>query len=199
QDCGACPPRCGDGACDANEACDTCPQDCGACPPRCGDGRCEAPEDCGACPQDCGQCGWPEDLARSEEALLELVNQQRAVGANCGGVEMGPANPLTMNAELREAARLHSQDMGENNYFSHTGLNGSNFSQRASAAGYRGFAAGENIAAGNGPAQATFNQWLNSPGHCQNMLRERFREIGVGHAAVPGSQYTHYWTQVFGQ
>jgi uncharacterized protein YkwD len=165
----------------------------------CGDGACEAGETCDACAEDCGACGWPEGLARSEEALLVMVNELRAAGTTCGGSPKAAVGPLVMNAELRQAARLHSQDMGDNNYFNHTGLDGSSFSQRARAAGYDASPGGENIAAGNGTAQATFQQWHNSPGHCENMMRDRFNEIGVGHAQSAGSQYGHYWTQVFGR
>lgn len=200
-DCGPCAPAgpiCGDGECEGEETCGNCAQDCGACPPVCGDGVCEGGETCGSCEADCGECDWPVDLAQSEDDLLVLLNEQRAVGGNCGGVAMAPAGPLTMQPQLRKAARLHSQDMGENNYFSHQGLDGSSFSSRASRAGYRGSAGGENIAAGGNSAQGTFTQWMNSPGHCQNMLSGRYREIGIGHAYVPRSQYGHYWTQVFG-
>ena len=127
-----------------------------------------------------------------------MVNAQRMIGGDCGGVMVAPSGPLRMNAELRQAARLHSQDMADNNYFDHRGLDGSDFSIRASRANYRGFAAGENIAAGTATAETSFRQWMNSPGHCQNMLRARFTEIGVGHAEGDG-QYRHYWTQVFGE
>ena len=58
---------------------------------------------------------------------------------------------------------------------------------------------GENIAAGNAGARATFEQWLTSPGHCTNMLNPSSREMGIGYASEPGSPYRHYWTQVFGR
>ncbi len=44
---------CGDGACDDNENCDSCPQDCGEC---CGNGSCDYGESCNSCSQDCGDC-----------------------------------------------------------------------------------------------------------------------------------------------
>ena len=48
---------CGDGTCDYDEDCVTCPQDCGECV--CGDGVCDAPvEDCVNCPEDCGVCTY---------------------------------------------------------------------------------------------------------------------------------------------
>ncbi|GMV42961.1 MAG: hypothetical protein AMXMBFR64_46770 [Myxococcales bacterium] len=62
-DCGVCPDPCGDGACDtgAGEGCATCPKDCGACPDPCGDGTCDAAkgETCATCAPDCGACPIP--------------------------------------------------------------------------------------------------------------------------------------------
>ncbi len=52
-DCGAtCVPGggCGDGTCDANEDCTSCPADCAT---GCGDGCCLINEDCQSCAQDC--------------------------------------------------------------------------------------------------------------------------------------------------
>lgn len=127
-----------------------------------------------------------------EEAqqMLALVNGIRA--------DRGIA-PLVLNEHLNQAAYDHSSDMAYNDYFSHTGLNGSNFSQRLADAGYTGSPRGENIAAGNSGVTATFNQWLNSSGHLNNMLNEDSNEMGIGHASYNGSTYTHYWTQVFGK
>lgn len=52
---------CGDGVCDANEDCASCPEDCGQCtaPSQCGNGVCEVDEDCDICPQDCDPCDEP--------------------------------------------------------------------------------------------------------------------------------------------
>jgi hypothetical protein len=58
--------------------------------------------------------------------------------------------------------------------------------------------AGENIAAGNPTADATFVQWMNSPGHNANMLNAGYRQIGIGYCGVPGAPYTYYWVQLFG-
>ena len=66
-------------------------------------------------------------------------------------------------------------------------------------AGYGGSATGENIAAGNSTAEATFDQWVNSDGHCRNMMSSNSDEIGIGYARVEGSPYGHYWVQNFGR
>jgi uncharacterized protein YkwD len=63
-------------------------------------------------------------------------------------------------------------------------------------AGYEASPVGENIAAGNGTAEATFTQWVNSPGHCQNMMTGNANEIGIG--VFFGGGYGAYWTQTFG-
>jgi len=132
---------------------------------------------------------YAQSAQQEAEEMLGLVNVLRA---NNG------IAPVVLNVELNQAAYDHSDDMARNNYFSHTGLNGSTFSQRAIAAGYMGSPRGENIAAGNYSVMNTFNQWVNSSGHLNNMLNSNVNEMGIGHAAFNGSTYTHYWTQIFG-
>jgi hypothetical protein len=60
ESCSTCPadcpcPTCGDGSCNGDETCATCAGDCGACP-FCGDGACLGQELCDTCPADCGVC-----------------------------------------------------------------------------------------------------------------------------------------------
>ena len=70
--------------------------------------------------------------ASYEDQVLVLINQRRASGATCGGTAYPPVPALTMNGNLRTAARGHSEDMATQNYFSHTSLDGRTFSQRIS-------------------------------------------------------------------
>ena len=136
------------------------------------------------------QHAYAQTAQQEAEEMLRLVNGIRA--------DRG-IDPLRLNAELNMAAFDHSYDMASNNYFSHTGLNGSTFSQRTMDAGYTGSPRGENIAAGYSSVVNTFNQWVNSPGHLNNMLNSNANEMGIGHATYNGSTYTHYWTQIFGK
>jgi len=134
-----------------------------------------------------------------EDEVVTLVNQRRAAGATCGGTVYGPAPALVMNAALRAAARSHSEDMARQNYFSHTSLDGRTFSQRITHAGYAGASPwGENIAGGQSSSAAVVSAWMNSAGHCANMMNPSYRAIGVGYAYRAGSTYGHYWTQDFG-
>jgi len=111
---------------------------------------------------------------------------------------MPPVGPLTLNHQLDEAALLHAQDMADQGYFEHVSLDGREPWDRMNDSGYFGSAYGENIAAGLPGVGATFDQWVNSPGHCSNMMSSDFRELGVGYHPQQGTQYTHYWVQNFG-
>ncbi|MCA9690578.1 MAG: CAP domain-containing protein [Myxococcales bacterium] len=132
-----------------------------------------------------------------EEQMVPLVNERRAQGANCGSKgSFGPAPPLTVHPALRCAARKHSKDMADNNFFDHTNLMGESPGDRIDQTGYNWSTYGENIAAGNATAAATLNQWMGSDGHCANIMNPSFEHIGVGYH--PGGQWGHLWTQVFG-
>ncbi len=131
-----------------------------------------------------------------ESEVIELVNAERDA-CNCGLL------PLRYNQELTFAARRHSQDMGDRNYFDHTTPDGTPdgiaFYERITDAGYNYQACGENIAAGYATPAAVVDGWMNSDGHRANILDPDYCDIGVGYAAVDGSQYYHYWTQDFGR
>ncbi|WP_069472744.1 CAP domain-containing protein [Candidatus Marithrix sp. Canyon 246] len=122
--------------------------------------------------------------------LLRLTNLERKkVGL--------PA--LSLSSQLNQAAQSHADDMTKNNYFSHTGLNGSQPWDRAEAAGYNYSYVGENIAAGRSTPTETINQWMNSQGHRENILNSNYTEIGFGYSHLDSSKYRHYWVQVFGK
>merc|ERR1712060_346565 len=119
----------------------------------------------------------------------------RKQGFTCpGGQSFAPnSNDLKFDCRLWKASRLHSADMAEHSYFSHTSLDGRSPWARAEAQGTR--ANGENIAAGSGSAEGTLNQFKKSDGHCRNMLNPAFKVVAVGYA--PRGRYRHYWTQMF--
>jgi uncharacterized protein YkwD len=85
--------------------------------------------------------------------------------------------------------------MATNSYFSHTSLDGRTFAQRIGQAGYAGGFLAENIAAGSSTAQAVVDVWMQSTGHCQNIMNSGLRVIGIGYDFNQSSTYRHYWTQ----
>ena len=142
---------------------------------------------------------WPAAWVQLEADALAEVNAARARGADCGSEGVfGPAPALRLNRILVGTARAMSQDMGDRNFFDHTNPDGLDPFQRMEAAGYSGGAMGENIAAGYSTGAEVVAGWLSSDGHCRNMLDPDFGVIGIGYASVPGSDYTEYWTQNFG-
>lgn len=140
----------------------------------------------------------PAGWGQLELDVLAIVNQVRSQGADCGSKgAFGPAGPLTMDPALRCAARKHSADMAARNFFDHINPDGESPWDRMGKAGYGGYSnAGENIAAGSPDAQGTMNQWMESDGHCANIMNPSFEHIGIGYST--GGQYGHLWTQVFG-
>jgi uncharacterized protein YkwD len=139
---------------------------------------------------------WDEAAAALEEEVLELVNERRAAGASCGGAgSFAAAEPLTMSPNLRCAARRHTEDMVDRDYFSHVSPEGGSPGDRIAEAEYSFSTWGENIAGGSATAAAVIDQWMGSDGHCSNIMSPAFTEIGVGYVA--GGAYGHTWTQVF--
>lgn len=127
--------------------------------------------------------------------MIARVNQLRAAGATCGTTSFAPASPLTWSGLLAQATAVHSQDMVTNNFFAHTGSNGSTLGSRVSATGYAWSSLGENIAAGYGTVNNVMAGWMSSPGHCANIMNPNFTQIGV--ACIKGtsaSRYGDYWT-----
>lgn len=142
---------------------------------------------------------WAEGWKAFEDEVVDLVNAHRAEGADCRtGGRFGPTHALASDEQLRCAARLHSRDMGERGYFDHLDPDGVDPGVRIQAAEYGGLPAGENIAAGARTPSEVVEGWMNSDGHCANIMRPQFDEIGVGYAEVPGSPWRIYWTQTFG-
>lgn len=117
-----------------------------------------------------------------EQLMLELVNAARAKTG---------AQPLTFNGNLNASADSHSQWMIDVDVFSHTGVNGSEPTQRMESAAYAftgSWASAENIAWASTRAPNGFQDemrllhtnLMNSPGHKANILNGDFREIGIG-------------------
>ena len=159
--------------------------------------------------------------------MLELINRARAnpaveaaryaIGLN-EGVPTAPVDqtisnvakqPLAFSPSLIDAARGHSQDMIDHDYFAHDSFDGTYIDDRFIASGYGSkdaqgqdsFGYGENIVwRGSTPAapplQATTAQLhqdlfvdagYDGRGHRINMLFGDFKEVGVG--IVPGPFY----------
>ena len=163
-----------------------------------------------------------------EQLVLEYINRARAnpiaEGQRLGidiheglvdpnGPELvGPRPPLAMNPALLAIANGHSEDMYNNNYFSHTDPNGTTAFQRMTNAGYNYVSAGENMAAGTDMTATELEDFMmvdsGTPGrpHRVNLLDifpfppPAYEEVGVGYyeGSASNSYGNAFITEDFG-
>jgi uncharacterized protein YkwD len=137
------------------------------------------------------------------EKVLALTNEARAHERLCGDVCYHPTTPLNRDSRLDQAAGKHAEDMAATGVLSHdTPAGAVNYpvgwdpGQRITHEGYTWSRYGENIAAGQTTAEQVVGDWLDSPGHCANIMNPNFRDIGLGYKTAAGG--TVYWAQDFG-
>jgi len=158
---------------------------------------------CGEGNQDLEPCMWtaPEPSTTScavisssdiQVKMLAYINEIRAQGCTCGSTYFPPASPLTWNFSLQQAAERHASDMSTNQTTTHTGSDGSTAPDRITAAGYSYLTWAESLATGYASIEEVMQAWMDSPGHCANILDSRLTEVGV-------AQENCYWVQVFGE
>lgn len=116
-------------------------------------------------------------MAQVEQAIFNKVNEERAKAG---------VSPLSYNSTMEKYARIKSQGMGDNNYFSHADLSGNYITSKMKADGVSYKAWGENIAYIGGITDPTalankfMENWMNSEGHRKNILSTNFDSIGIG-------------------
>ncbi|SFV66407.1 probable transmembrane protein [hydrothermal vent metagenome] len=150
---------------------------------------------------------------------LKVINYARGIARECKSNEVSEesrgffpaASPLTINHHLYKAAREHSIDLAKSNTFSHYGsqkdsdITGvklghpSTFVERIKSNGYVGYrAVGENILAGKSTIEDAVSVWLDSPGHCANIMNASYKEMGIAKYKNRKSSYKIYWSNEFG-
>jgi len=130
-----------------------------------------------------GNCNYSTNDEYVQQ-LIDLINQART--------EVGRAE-LTVNPTLMSAAQAHSLDMACNNFFLHSGSDGSWIGDRLTSAGYTNPYYLELLAIGL-PGDA-INQWKTHPkAEWELVINSRVTEIGVGYVYSKFSSYGGYWT-----
>lgn len=121
-----------------------------------------------------------------EFQLFDLTNASR--------VEKG-FNVLTWDDQVRDTARKHSLDMAEQDYFSHTNLEGESPFDRMEEDQVAFRTAGENLAYGQLSSIFAHEGLMNSKGHRENILQPHYEHLGVGVAFNEKEQ--PYFTENF--
>lgn len=133
------------------------------------------------------------NLPNFQADWVKRVNDVRASGTTCSGKAVPPVAAVQWNSALFEASAAHSQDMVANNFFAHTGSDGTLPWDRMKKQGYTNGYAGENIAAGQSTVPSALDAWLTSQtGHCENIMSGNYKDFAVACVAKPDG--TKYWT-----
>lgn len=124
------------------------------------------------------------------QELIDLTNNKR--------VAQG-LSTLTFNPVLAQAAQAKGADMIAKNYWAHTSPDGLTPWVWFKNANYRYLYAGENLARDFSDSSGVVNAWMNSPTHRENILSNRYREMGIAvvHDNFQG-QPTTLVVQMFG-
>jgi uncharacterized protein YkwD len=130
-------------------------------------------------------------ISNLERKAFDLMNMRRGASG---------LRPVIWNEDIARVARLHSQSMAINKYFSHQGIDGLWVDERANRNGLKKWRAiSENIAYNRGydnPAEFAVERWMKSTSHRNNALNDRWEESGIG-VAIGSDGETIYFTQVF--
>ena len=112
-----------------------------------------------------------EGTVANEQLMRILMNWDR---------EKFELNALADYEPLYPVVRAHSQNMAENDFFSHTNPEGQDPFDRMDEAGLSYSMAGENLAMGQMSVFHAHWGLMNSKGHRENILQPRFTHAAVG-------------------
>ena len=130
------------------------------------------------------------DIIHPVNDLVYLTNQQRI---------RRDLSPLAVNPKLTLAAQQKAHHMLENNYFEHTSPDGREPWDFVAEADYHYVYAGENLAINFLNSRETFQAWVDSPSHLENILFPYYQEIGIAtQSAEINGKITTVTVQMFG-
>jgi uncharacterized protein YkwD len=99
--------------------------------------------------------------------------------------------PLSLHDQLGWAAKQHSLLMATKQDLSHDGWTNSIL-----VSGFKGSSMGQNIALNVKTPEALVSAWMQSPGHRNNILSNKYKYTGFG--CIIDDQNRIWWTQNFG-
>jgi uncharacterized protein YkwD len=137
-----------------------------------------------------------EPASTIQRKMVKLINDLRKSKRRCGNERFSPAGAVKWNNKLAIAALNQARDMAMSDMLGHTGSDGSSVQDRVEKVGYYWQIVAENIAAGRETSEAVVSLWLDSPGHCANLMNPGITEIGAACFRNPKSKYGTYWALV---
>lgn len=106
--------------------------------------------------------------------------------------------PLRLDANLTEAAKVHSRDLAKWDRISHYGSDGSNPWDRVKRTGYKARLAAENVGTGQISFEEVMRGWKKSPGHNKNLLLADAEHMGIALVHDSKTEFKSFWTLVVG-
>ena len=138
-----------------------------------------------------------DDAPAVAHRVRQLINGARTRGRRCGSKSFYATRPLQQVLALDHAALAHAREMAAHSYLGHQARDGSMPAQRVMRVGYAWSAVAENVAAGQPSAEEVVTTWLESPGHCANLMNPRYTETGIAFAVDKASAKGIYWAQLY--
>ncbi len=142
--------------------------------------------------------GCAASAERFRDTMVAMVNDSRLEARQCGSRSSPAVGLVSWNDQLAAAALNHANDMVTFNFFSHDGSDGLSVADRAETTGYDWRAIGENIAAGQQEVAEVHQGWLESAGHCRNIMNSLYTEVGAACVTSDDTDFGNYWVVVFG-
>lgn len=144
---------------------------------------------------------WPDVWASEETRAMEIIDDLRVRGIECGALGRAPTVPtLRLNGALTCAARVHAVAMAEQQSVGHTTPDEIGTEQRVEAVGYDGDVL-EHLAAGPLDAtEAVLSVWRHADESCADLMSAKHVDVGIGFvgATEDGSEFPTYWVVVMG-
>ena len=136
----------------------------------------------------------PEDVVQLRVELIDRINALRHHARHCGNRAFAAAPPLASSAILNVAAQEKSDEMAATGLFEHRNEKHQTLTNRIRDRHYPAQTLGENIGAGIASPAELVQGWVNSPGHCENLMDSHFNQAGVAFTINRDRESTIYWT-----
>lgn len=146
--------------------------------------------------------------ALSAADALRRLNELRLRGATCPETATPTtAAALSWSDDLAAAALLQAREMALLKRMGHRDRENRGLAERLRATGYRFSAAVENVAVGYPSLDDVVDAWVDSQGHCENLMNAAVLEFGLAcidgaaagsGAAAGAAEDRRYWALVLG-
>ncbi len=121
-----------------------------------------------------------------EEAIILYINRER---------KKAGLKDLSFDSDLKRLTDIKNQDMIDNNYFEHKSPRYGRSYDMMDKEGIAYKCAGENLARGQKKSEDVVRDWMNSKGHRDNIMNEKYSSAAVTYGKNKEGQT--YWTIMF--